>query len=284
MQNPLRSVNKQYAAISIGLIFSLCLFLNLQVSAQSKESKERKLYDHGWTYLDKKQYELAIKDFTAAIVVNRNYENAYFARADAYYHVKKYDLAIKDLTTVIRINPNAKDAYSSRGDIYKAVRQDYKLAIKDYRAALKIDPDYQGALDGLADAEGLINDEGETESEVVIAKKINATSLEIDSYTNSTNITVKKGNRISLKATGAIVLGVWAGSSGPGGIDGYESYSRVESLRHGALLVRIGSGKWSLVGASKTITATTTGKLEFIVNDADPSNNSGCYSVSFHIN
>ena len=127
-------------------------------------------------------------------------------------------------------------------------------------------------------------DNSKQAGEKVIAKKINNNSLEVDSYTNSTNINIKKGDEISITASGSIVLGAWAGSGGPDGIDGFTSYSRIAGFRHGSLLVRIGdNGEWEAVGTSKTLLANNSGLLQFIVNDGDPSNNSGYFTIEFRV-
>jgi len=116
------------------------------------------------------------------------------------------------------------------------------------------------------------------------ANKINSSQYEIDSYSNTTDVNVKKGDRINIAASGTVTYGAWAGSGGPDGIDGYTSYNRIQGFRHGSLLVRIGdSGDWEAVGTSKSITAKNSGPLQFIVNDGDPSNNSGSFTVVIKI-
>lgn len=47
----------------------------------------------------------------------------------------------------------------------------------------------------------------------------------VNSYCYFTKINLKKGDRIYFKTEGNIKVGVWAGYSGPNGIDGYENYS-----------------------------------------------------------
>jgi hypothetical protein len=102
----------------------------------------------------------------------------------------------------------------------------------------------------------------------VFAKRINSNKLEIDSYTNITDINIKKGDKINIVASGSVTYGAWAGSGGPDGIDGYTSYNRISGFRHGSLLVRIGdNGEWEAVGASKLIIAKNSGVLQFIVNE-----------------
>lgn len=120
-------------------------------------------------------------------------------------------------------------------------------------------------------------------NEKVFAKKLPANRLSVDSYTNTTHINVKKGDKISLIASGEVVVGAWAGSSGPDGIQGYESYSCHQDFKHGSLLMKIGNGEWQKAGSSKSYIAQTSGVLQLSINDCEPENNSGAYTVEYHI-
>ena len=116
------------------------------------------------------------------------------------------------------------------------------------------------------------------------AKTIGANKIEVDSYMNSTNIVVKKGDKIYLRATGTVSLGVLAGKGTPEGIEGFKSYNQVSGINHGALMGKIGSGEWFLVGTAKTIVAARSGVLQLAINDGEPINNSGSFIVDYSIN
>ena len=90
-------------------------------------------------------------------------------------------------------------------------------------------------------------------------------------------VAVKKGDTIKVTASGSVVLGMMAGSCGPEGLArGFQNYNEVRGANHGALLCRIGhEGYWTHLGKSKTFVADTSGNLYFLINDADPRNNSG---------
>ncbi|MCD6490503.1 MAG: tetratricopeptide repeat protein [Thermodesulfobacterium sp.] len=45
-----------------------------------------------------------------------NYAVAYYNRGNAYLNKGEYDLAIKDLTKAIELNPNYAAAYNNRGN------------------------------------------------------------------------------------------------------------------------------------------------------------------------
>jgi hypothetical protein len=105
----------------------------------------------------------------------------------------------------------------------------------------------------------------------------------VDSYNNPTTIQLNAGDKVNIEAGGTITLGSFAGDGGPEGIDGYKAYCSVPEFRHGSLLFRTGKGDWDAAGTEKTFTATSSGLLEFMVNDSDPSNNIGSFWVSIKI-
>ncbi len=107
--------------------------------------------------------------------------------------------------------------------------------------------------------------------------------IHVDSYSGVTKVKVRKGDNITFSASGNITLGAWAGAGGPNGIDGFTGYNRISGFRHGSLLGRIGNSEWLLIGDGGTFTAKESGYLELIVNDSDPSNNSGEFLVQYSI-
>ncbi len=116
-----------------------------------------------------------------------------------------------------------------------------------------------------------------------IAQKV-GDYIEVTSYTNATNITVKKGDHISIIATGAIVLGSFSGSSGPDGIQWSRLWTYKSDVNYGALMARVGDvAPWILVGSKGTIIAQQSGRLNLIVNDTDPSDNDGSYKVKVSV-
>ncbi len=107
--------------------------------------------------------------------------------------------------------------------------------------------------------------------------------VDVSSSSSTTSIQVKAGDRLKLQASGEISLGFFAGSGGPDGIEGYEIYRKVSALRHGALIGRVGDGDWFLVGSGKELVTQTDGILYLEVNDSDPSNNQGKFTVQCQI-
>jgi tetratricopeptide (TPR) repeat protein len=77
-------------------------------------------YDRGVAFLDGKDYDRAIADFTDAVRHNPKYAAAYYNRGFAYLENKDYDRAIADYDRVIALNPKLASAYRNRGNAYRA--------------------------------------------------------------------------------------------------------------------------------------------------------------------
>jgi hypothetical protein len=123
-----------------------------------------------------------------------------------------------------------------------------------------------------------------SKSDVNFARTEKPNTIDVSSYSNHTRVFLKKGNILTLKASGEITLGPFAGTTGPEGIEGYTIYDFVQGFKQGSLLGKIGDGEWFLVGNGQTITCQESGDLQLVVNDNDPSNNSGYFYVEYSIN
>ncbi len=77
----------------------------------------------------------------------------------------------------------------------------------------------------------------------------------------STGIRVEKGDTISVRASGSIVMTPW-GSNRSTGPEGNTRYSKYQNFNGGSLLVQVGDGKFVYVGAKKTIKAPSSGTLK----------------------
>ena len=101
----------------------------------------RSYYEKGEDYYEAENWVMAIGEYTTAIQMNPDYEDAYFSRGDSYYELGQDQNAINDLTKVIQLNPNHKSAYYNRGSSYRHLEQ-HQLAINDYTKDIQFDPDY----------------------------------------------------------------------------------------------------------------------------------------------
>jgi len=88
-------------------------------------------------YYDKKEFELAIADYTKLIQSSPADVLALLERASAYIGKGATDLAFADYARVIEINPKLASPYVQRGDLYVKLG-DIDRAITDYKLALQI--------------------------------------------------------------------------------------------------------------------------------------------------
>lgn len=86
-------------------------------------------------------YKATIRYFSRAIQLDRNFEPAYAARAEAFLESKQDALAIRDYDKVISINPNNASAHADRGVANSALGQNY-AAISDYSDAIRLGDEY----------------------------------------------------------------------------------------------------------------------------------------------
>jgi hypothetical protein len=114
-------------------------------------------------------------------------------------------------------------------------------------------------------------------------------SLKVSTQTTS-RIKVSRGDKVTIKAHGNIIVGPWVGGSDPDGrSSGFAGaslaqYNLVPNFNHAALLYRISrESGWRLAGKSVEFEADQDGALEFQVNDNDQGNNSGSYDVDVTI-
>ena len=99
-------------------------------------------------YNVKGDYERALSDANEAIFIDSNNAMGFFARAHVYIEKEDYDRAIMDYTQAIRLDPNNADIYNNRGFAYEQ-KLDYVRAKEDYETALRIDPNHARARTNL---------------------------------------------------------------------------------------------------------------------------------------
>lgn len=105
----------------------------------------------------------------------------------------------------------------------------------------------------------------------------------INSY-KSTEIEVKRGEKIDFIVSGSVQVGMFAGVTSPRGIGGYRSYNVAGEHPHGSFIARVGDGDWQYISAMGSIEADREGKLQIALNDRDNSNNRGGFDVRIEIN
>jgi len=106
---------------------------------RENQSKAQASFDQGVKNINIRDYNSAIRDFSQAIQLNPNFNNAYFQRALAYYTLGNHNMAIADYNQVIRLNPNDSNTYNNRGNSYSALKN-HNQAIADYTQSIRLDP------------------------------------------------------------------------------------------------------------------------------------------------
>ena len=112
----------------------------IDLSKDIEEKNSAKLYRHtcyfnsGSEYLEKKQYDLAVHEFTSGIAFDPRSTLCYRGRARVYYDQDKFQEALSDYNQAIAMAPNDSSLLSSRGVLYQAMGKKTK-AMSDFQKA-----------------------------------------------------------------------------------------------------------------------------------------------------
>ena len=147
VQTPVKTGKRKpvvLAAVIAGVVLLVFAVIQTGRYVTAKTAMERnkrvlELLDQGKSALDQDDYDLAITNYTAAILLDPTNPEAYNGRGDAYNKKEDYDRAIADFTQAITLDSNNAIAYSNRGYSYKK-KSDYDQAIADFTQAIKLDP------------------------------------------------------------------------------------------------------------------------------------------------
>jgi len=156
----------------------------LYEKAIKKKPSAELYYKKGSMFYNLQKYNTALDDFTSAINLDKDYEQAYkwrgytynaledyksaagdlknYTRAvqddhDAFtmfsqvlYNTDEIDDAIKAAATAIELDPDMADGYTLRGYGY-FIKKNYKAATSDFRTVLELDPENAYAKENLAE-------------------------------------------------------------------------------------------------------------------------------------
>lgn len=103
--------------------------------------------NRGNAYLEKGDYDRAMKDYDLAIQLNPNFAPPYNNRGVIYQKQGDYDRAIRDFDESIKLSSNYADAYANRAETYQ-IKHDYGRAVQDYDNAIRIDPNFKAIWNG----------------------------------------------------------------------------------------------------------------------------------------
>ncbi len=109
--------------------------LTREVSPESQQ-----FFNRGLEKCSRLDYEGAREDFSQALFIQPNYDDAYISRGIARFKLGDRQGAIEDYTQAIFINPDNADAYVSRAADFSDLGQNER-AIDDCTQAIRINPE-----------------------------------------------------------------------------------------------------------------------------------------------
>ncbi len=104
-------------------------------------------YEQGEELLDEGKFKEAIAEFSEAIKIDPEYEDAYLKRGSAYRNTGNYTHAITDFDKAIALNDKDPHIYYNRGMTYQ-LKGEYDQAIEDYTEAIDLDDTFARAYTG----------------------------------------------------------------------------------------------------------------------------------------
>ena len=125
------------------LVSIILIFCNIAAFAAGNK-KVAQLLGQATQFLSAGDYDKAIKTCDDILGVDRNCPAAYYLRGFANRYKKEYVIAIVDFTRAVQLNPKYAAAYYGRALSY-AYTGDYGNALADLDAAIAIDPRYTDA-------------------------------------------------------------------------------------------------------------------------------------------
>jgi tetratricopeptide (TPR) repeat protein len=102
-------------------------------------------------YTQRRDYDLAIEDYTAAIDLDSNLLAAYNNRGIVQAAKAEYDLALEDFNEVINLDGDSVLGYTNRAVVY-ALQGEYDLAIADLEQAIDLS-DLEAVIADVTDPE-----------------------------------------------------------------------------------------------------------------------------------
>jgi tetratricopeptide (TPR) repeat protein len=109
----------------------------LYSQSQSNRNLAEAYFNGGNVYYNQEKWDLALAEYSKAIVIDPNHADAYNNRGNVYLNQKKWNLAVDDYTRSIAINPNLGEAYNNRGLAYLKLG-DFNKARENFQRAAQL--------------------------------------------------------------------------------------------------------------------------------------------------
>ena len=106
------------------------------------------LYARGVYYQDRKDFELAKREYINTILKDRNYTNTYYNLGYIYMQQDSLEKAFRQYDILTKLEPQDPEAYFNRGLCYELLGKKEEAVI-DYKQALVFDEAYEDPKEGL---------------------------------------------------------------------------------------------------------------------------------------
>ncbi len=110
---------------------ALYSFCKKEVTKSDREKAAYTYYAGGCICCEAGEYDESIRNYSSAIEMVPEFENAYSSRGFAYSQKKEYDRAMEDYTMAIELDPAFSPAFYNRGISYKK-KGEYLKATADF--------------------------------------------------------------------------------------------------------------------------------------------------------
>lgn len=145
LNRPLESISHPVSEITNRITEEQISAAKEAAPIDQKQLTAQEWFERGYVFaVESNNYDEAIRCFSEAITLQRNYANAYFNRGKARKAKGDQEGAIKDYDIVIRLQPDDAEAYNNRG-ILRRTKGDLDGAIQDFDKAIRLQSNYAEA-------------------------------------------------------------------------------------------------------------------------------------------
>jgi tetratricopeptide (TPR) repeat protein len=114
-------------------------------------SRLRARHNLAVTLAMQQKFDEAIRELDQVIRQKPDYPNAYYNRAELYFHMERYEVSFEDYTKALELNPSDNQILSGRAHA-AFMKQDYEAALADYAEAARLMPTDADVITDFADA------------------------------------------------------------------------------------------------------------------------------------